>query len=151
MISAGDASLYICLALALLAAVLDVRSRKIPNLLNAAIGISAIVFAYLSGGWEGLGLNALHALVALLVGMALFAMRFFGAGDAKMYSAAAFAVSPGEALMMLGWTSVSGLVLLIAMALTRRALKQPLRKDGKTFTVPYGVAIAAGLWIVSLT
>lgn len=98
-----------------------------------------------------LGSSALHALAALVVGIGLFAAGFIGAGDAKLYSTAAFALPLGEALPMLGWTSVTGLGVLIAMSIVRRARGLPLRKDGKGFSVPYGVAIAGGFWITTLT
>ncbi len=91
-----------------------------------------------------LGLSALHALAALIVGMALFAIGFIGAGDAKMYSAIAFAIAPNNAFEMLGWTSLAGLLLLVLMAVARRASGKPLRENGKSFTVPYGVPISLG-------
>lgn len=104
----------------------------------------AIATSYFTGGFELLALSALHALAALVVGMALFAGGLIGAGDAKMYSSVAFAIAPGDALAMLGWTSVTGLGLLVLMAGTRRILGKPLRENGKSFTVPYAVPIALG-------
>ena len=133
------------------AAIWDIRSRRIPNLLCLALGIVAIAYSYLAGSWDLLGSSALHALVALVVGIGLFAIGFIGAGDAKLYSTAAFALPLGKALPMLGWTSVTGLGVLIVMAIARRAMGLPLRKDGKGFTVPYGVAISGGFWITTLT
>jgi len=95
-------------------------------------------------------MGALHALVALIVGMVLFAVGFIGAGDAKMYSAVAFAIPLSNALEMLGWTSATGLTVLIIMFVARRIAGKPIKNEGKSFTVPYGVAIAAGFWITSL-
>lgn len=149
MSQAGDVSLYLCLALCLVAAAWDIRTRRIPNWLCAAIAVTAIASSYLGGGFEALGLSALHALAALLVGMGLFAIGFIGAGDAKMYSSVAFAIAPGDALQMLGWTSATGLGLLIFMALARRAMGKPLREDGKSFTVPYAVPIALGFMLTA--
>lgn len=97
-----------------------------------------------------LGLSAIHALIALVIGMALFGIGFIGAGDAKMYSCVAFAIPLQQALVMLGWTSLAGFVVLVAMSATRRISGVPLRKDGKGFPVPYGVAIAAGFWLTAL-
>lgn len=144
MITAGGVSLYLCLALAVAAAIWDIRSRRIPNWLCAAMAITAIAYSWFFGGLDLLGLSALHALAALVIGMMLFRIGFIGAGDAKMYSSLAFAVSPDDALKMIGWTSVSGLVLIVVMAIVLRASGQPLRKNGKGFSVPYGVAIALG-------
>lgn len=150
MSSIGGISLYLCLALTLVAAIWDIRTRRIPNWLNAAIAVTAIVAAFATGSFTALGLNALHALVALIIGMALFAAGMIGAGDAKMYSSAAFAIAPAKALTMLGWTSVIGLVVLIGMYVGKRIAGIPIKKDGKSFTLPYGVPIAAGFWLTIL-
>ncbi len=150
MIEAAEVSIYLCIALCLIAAVWDVRTRRIPNLLCAGIAATAIGASYLMGGFALLGSSALHALLALLGGMALFATGFIGAGDAKMYSSAAFAVPLGGALQMLGWTSVAGLGLLIVMAATRRLSGKPLREGGKSFTVPYAVPITIGFTVTAL-
>jgi len=146
----GGASLYLCIGLAVVAAGWDVRTRRIPNWLCALIALVAIAHSFLTGGFEVLGLSALHALAALVVGMGLFAVRFIGAGDAKLYSSLAFAVPPAEALPMLGWTSITGLVVIVIMAIVRRASGQPLRQDGKGFSVPYGVPIAIGFALTKL-
>lgn len=96
-------------------------------------------------------MGALHAVAALILGMVLFGVGFIGAGDAKMYSAVAFAIPLPNALEMLGWTSVAGLTVLIAMFLARRIAGKPISKDGKSFTVPYGVAVATGFWLTILS
>jgi prepilin peptidase CpaA len=148
--SIGDVSLGLCLGLVIIAAGWDIRTRRIPNLLNALIAVAAIAATYLNGSPVLLGMSALHALIALVVGMGLFAVGFIGAGDAKMYSAVGFAIPLPNALEMLGWTSVAGLAVLIATYVTRRVAGKPISKDGKSFTVPYGAAIATGLWLTIL-
>lgn len=150
MISAASAGLWLCLGLALAAAICDIRTRRIPNWLNGLLAVSALATSYLTGSWELVGLSAVHALIALVVGMALFAIGFVGAGDAKMYSAAAFAIPLGKALPMLGWTSLAGFVLLVSMFAARKLSGQPIKRDGKSFTIPYGVAIASGFWGAAL-
>ncbi|MEL1251009.1 A24 family peptidase [Aurantiacibacter gilvus] len=147
----AEVSLWACLGLALLAAIWDARSRKIPNWLNLLIAIAALTFAVLSGGWATAGSAAIHAVIALVLGAGLFAIGFIGAGDAKMYSATAFALPLPSALPMLGWTSLAGFILLVGMLATRWMAGKPLRQDGKSFTVPYGVAIAGGLWLTQLS
>ncbi|MCT2400069.1 A24 family peptidase [Novosphingobium mangrovi (ex Huang et al. 2023)] len=138
-----------CYALVLAAAIGDVRHRHIPNLLCLVLAGVALFYAIMTNDLAGVGSHLLHAVLALAVGMGLFALGMIGGGDAKLYSAAALAIPFSRALSLLGWTSLVGLVLLVAMMILRRSLA--LRKKGKTaFTVPYGVAIAGGLMLALL-
>ena len=130
----------------------DVARRIIPNLLCIGLGLVAAAYAYFSFGLGGLGSAAIHALIALLVGMGLFAAGMIGGGDAKFYAAGALAVPLGSALAMLLWTVLSGFALLVVMV----AGKQLLAKSGNSIAelrkmeLPYGVAIAAGLAVALL-
>lgn len=130
----------------------DVARRIIPNLLCLALALVAVVFTYFSGGAELLGSSAVHALIALLVGMGLFALGALGGGDAKFYAASALSLPLTKALPMLVYTALSGFVLLVLMVLGRRFIARAgysfaeLRK----IELPYGVAIASGLILVQL-
>lgn len=133
-------------ALAAAGAYLDIRHRRLPNWLCAALALAAATGLALSAGAGVLPWAVLHAAIALIVGMALFATGVVGGGDAKFYAAAALAVpaSPiAGPLTMLGWTSAAGLILLITMATGRRMLGRT-GSFIKGWEVPYGVAIAAG-------
>ena len=77
---------------AVVGAVWDVRTRRIPNWLVALLALAAAGATLGMDGWSALGSSAIHAAIALVVGMGLFALRAIGAGDAKFYSAAALAV-----------------------------------------------------------
>lgn len=139
---------WLCLAIGAVGAVWDIGWRKLPNLLClalAAAGLTAV--------WQVLGVAALpsslaHAALALIAGMLLFRLGVIGGGDAKFYAAAACALPLGRALPFLGWTSVSGLALLLVMMATRLAMKKPAAPKG--WSVPYGVAIYGGLAITLL-
>ncbi|WP_324829181.1 A24 family peptidase [Qipengyuania zhejiangensis] len=137
-------ALWIAGGLAIAGAVWDIRYRRLPNWLALALGVAAIVATFLAGGWALLGSAAIHAVIVLVVGMALFALKAIGAGDAKFYSAAAFAVPLDRALPMLGWVSVSALVIVIAMTIWYRGLKVIEGGKRKSWTLPYGVPIGIG-------
>lgn len=147
---AAEIALWAAVAVAVLGAAWDVRSRKIPNWLVLVLAICAIAATVISGGLTLLGSAALHALIALLVGMALFAIKAIGAGDAKFYSAAAFAVPLDRALPMLGWVALVGLVVVIFLVIFYRGLKRVQDGQRKSWTLPYGLPICAGFLAVSI-
>lgn len=146
----GNILLMVAMALAVAGAGWDIRTRRIPNWLVVLLGLSAVAASVILGGWPTFGWAIAHALIVLVVGMGLFALRAIGAGDAKFYSAAALAVPLDRALPMLGWVSLAGLVLVLAMVAWHRGLK--VVRDGKktSWTLPYGVPICCGFVIEAL-
>jgi prepilin peptidase CpaA len=129
---------------------LDVRYRLLPNwlaLLAAATGLAAAAW---TGGAGAAGLAATHGVVALLVGLGLFAMRWIGGGDAKFYAGVACWFPLWQGLFLLVSVSLVGLVLTLGMLLVLRrtprrgGLPQPEARDDAFRQVPFGVAIALG-------
>jgi prepilin peptidase CpaA len=141
-------------ALVIVAAVKDATSFTIPNWISLVL-IGGFIPAAFAGGL-GFGEAGLHLAVgvgALIAGMAMFAARWIGGGDAKLFAAAS---------LWLGWqglppflmiTALAGGVLALALIAVRggwaraylpvgpqwvERLRQP---DGDA---PYGVAIAVG-------
>ena len=128
--------------LAILAAVSDLRSRTIPNYLNALIAIAGLTTALAIDGSS----NALSALghfgIALAVGLGVYALGMWGGGDAKFYAATSawFTLSHMPTLVM--GIALAGLLLLVAWFIGQRLGGKKAR--GSTGELPYGVAIAAG-------
>lgn len=145
------AALGALVLLCVTAAWLDFRHRRIPNWLcglTAIIGISAT--AVLSGV-PATGSAGLHAVIALIVGMVLFQIKFIGGGDAKFYSAIACWFPLGQAVMLLGFTSLVG--FFMALFFIIRGMRQTgtdRQARWKQRNVPYGVAIAAGALATTL-
>lgn len=136
--AARDACL---LAPFLLAAAIDLRTRRIPNALSAAALALALTSAVLSGS---AGEAFTGALAALVTGVALmFAARGgFGAGDAKLMAAAG---------AVAGWSRL--LTFLLAMSLAggvAAAVLLAVRRQRGT-TMPYGPAIAVAVAIILAT
>lgn len=129
----------------------DLRYRRLSNLLCIVALAGGLAFAFANGGLNAFGSHLLHALIALVVGMGLFAARIVGGGDAKFYAgiAAWFALSDGLRLLLA--VSLGGLVLFLAWFLYRRLSRKPIsRRDGvDEGKFPYGVAIAAGAIMAS--
>jgi prepilin peptidase CpaA len=143
---------------ALFAAFWDLRYRKVPNWLNASL-----VFA-------GLGYHAYHGLpwsgiFGLLAGLAWFLVPYalggMGAGDVKLLAALGCCAGWPAAVGLILWTSISGGILVVLMAVksedwrsawlalakgkgeAMRTLRETLGNRRRE-KVPYAAAMAAG-------
>ena len=144
-------------ALAIIAAFKDATSYTIPNWLSAAAVLSFFPAALAAGlPLPLLGLSVAVGVAGLVLGMAMFALRWVGGGDAKLLAAA---------MLWLGWPAVGPFLLVTALAGGGLALALlNLRADwlraylpaGPAWVerlrqsdadVPYGVAIAVGALI----
>lgn len=126
------------------AAYSDLKQLRIPNMMPALLIVLYATYALVDGAQHFSWWHIAHFGVALLVGMGLFAAKWFGGGDAKLYAAAAlwFPLQLGHLLLF--YVGIAGAVLAILFILTRRFARTP---DGKKRTdrrIPYGVAIAVG-------
>ncbi len=172
-------SILFPLAFAVWIAVGDVRTRRIPNLLNLAIAVSGLGFQVGTGGLAGLG----NGLLGLLLGFALlfpfYLLHGMGAGDVKALAALGTWLGPWLTFSLFLYMGVAGgllaLVVLAQKGLLRTKLRrgwtllvnwwlsrpfrapapalaaaEPAPKPAGTPGIPYGVAIAWGMAILSL-
>jgi prepilin peptidase CpaA len=140
----------VCLLAFLAAAtVVDLRTRRIPNLLT----ISAAAVGLLLNLSRGGGTGALACGAGLLTGFAAFLPFYLagglGAGDVKAMAAIGAFLGPKGALMAAAWTlGVGGLgALLVLGAMRWRAAHSGRRwqlRDARRQQFPYGLAIAFG-------
>lgn len=128
-------------ALLVIAAAIDIKIRKIPNRLNAAIALGAPLF-WLSAGlpwWPGAAIQLAVAVAVFGLLSLAFMMGMMGGGDVKMAAAISLWFAPSDTLKFLVFMSLAGgLVTLVTMAWHKHS-----KHDGKP-KVPYGVAIAIG-------
>jgi prepilin peptidase CpaA len=135
--------------LLVIAAGYDFLRRRIPNwtVLGLLLVFTATaVMGLTPTGWA----SSLAAFgIALACSGSLYLLGWIGAGDAKLFSAAAlFAGLPNLLLLAIG-TALAGGVYALAVLFIRpkqvmRAMTARGRTDGKLRGIPYGVAIAAG-------
>lgn len=131
--------------LLVIGALSDIKDRRLPNWLSLLLLVYGMAHAFYLAQWTGLGWHGLHALIALFVGMPLFAMNWFGGGDVKFYAGAASYFAIGSAIQMLLWVTLGGAALLLGWIILRRFIVKnggPVTGDRALF--PYGVAIMAG-------
>jgi prepilin peptidase CpaA len=154
------------LGCASLAAVLDVRSRRIPNWLTGPALLFGLGLHLALGGACQLGWSAASALIAGAVFVVFYIAGGMGAGDVKLMAALASIAGIENVTNLLLASVIIGAVFAIALALSRGALRQTLgnvvaivvhhRINGlaahpelnvtnqKTLRLPYAVPIAMG-------
>ncbi|MCR5873482.1 prepilin peptidase [Phenylobacterium sp. J426] len=141
-------------ALVIVAAVKDVTSFTIPNWISLALA-AAFAPAALAAGLPltDVGVHLAVGLGALVAGMVLFALRWIGGGDAKLFAAAALWLGLAGLPSFLLATAVAGGGLSLLVLWMRRPLFRPVVLMGPSWVVrlaepkegiPYGVAIAVG-------
>ena len=138
------------LAIALIvAAISDIRHRKIANWLNLAIAIGAPLFWIASGMafWPDMVIQLGLAFVVFWAFAALFALGLLGGGDVKLLGALALWLTPLAFLDLLLVMAFVGGGIAVAFVV-RRVVWKPKTQG----TLPYGVAITAGaLWVLGWT
>jgi len=137
--------LLVALAIALVvAAVTDLRSRRIGNWLTGAIALAAPLFWVATGlePWPGIALQVGVALATFAVLAGLFAAGAMGGGDVKLLTALALWIEPSLFLSFLFVMALVGGVVTILFGAWH-----VMRRRRDRLAIPYGVAIAlAGQW-----
>jgi prepilin peptidase CpaA len=147
-----SAALIVLVAGTLAAAVSDLRTHRIPNVLTAAMALAAIAFPLLNGTALVPALAAMIAAFAL--GALAFSAGWLGGGDVKLLAAGCGLASyPGSVTLVL-FILIAGAVLAVGealrrgrfVALVRSASTVALRgaRPATPTLLPYGVAIAGG-------
>jgi len=153
------------LALTFLAALLDWRSRRIPNWLTVPGLLSGVLIHALIGGWHGTLFALEGAGLALLILLPLVMLRALGAGDWKLMGAVGAFVGPVMFLfVLLGSIFASGIMAVVQvvrmgrvtetlrnmLTLVRGFFSFGLKKNPeisldnpRLLKLPFGVAVAA--------
>ncbi len=144
MINLASCLLLILAVLLVVAATGDVRTRIIPNRLNAAIALLAIPFWFATGlSGHAMLIQIGLALAVLAIFAACFVVGMMGGGDVKLLTALALWMPFDKMAILLVWMALAGGVLTLAMLIFHR-----LRKNTEKIEIPYGVAISAAALLV---
>jgi prepilin peptidase CpaA len=142
----ANIAVAILAAMLVIAATGDLRERRIPNKLNAAIALLAVPFWWLSGYaiWPDMATQIALAAAVFLFFALLFQFGAMGGGDVKLLGALALWLPLASMVKLVVIMSLAGGVLTLLMLVRHKA-----RKSGDKLEVPYGVAIAfAGMWLI---
>ena len=144
-------------ALLVAAAGWDLTSFTIPNGLQAALLGAFVLFIAAAGlSLPVVGWHVLAGCVGLLMGFGFFAAGWIGGGDAKLFAAMALWLGFHDIVPYALVASVFGGALTLALlALRERPLpaflmRYPwvMRLHDRKAGIPYGVALAAGAFIL---
>lgn len=158
------------LALALAAAVTDLRTRRIPNglvLTGAACGLA--LGAWSSGG-SGLVESFLGGVAGFLVFFPFYLLGGMGAGDVKLMGALGTCLGPLTILQVALMAAFAGAVVALVVAARQGLLLRTFRNTGRLLTfwvsrgprvteelslenpealkIPYALPIAAGSFLI---
>jgi prepilin peptidase CpaA len=157
------------MTVATVAAIWDVKTRRIPNKLTVPCFMAGLLLHYFTQGWSGLGNSAAAGAIAFVIFLLFFLAGGMGGGDVKLIAAVGALVGTHLLPNVLIATALVGGVLAIGTALFRGQMGSTLRnvvaiaghhaengltphpslhvRNTETVRLPYGVAIAAGVLV----
>jgi prepilin peptidase CpaA len=114
----------------IVAAVKDLRSRRIPNWLVFPFLLAGIVVSAAVDGWSGLGQSVLGVLLAAgLMGL-LYVLGGMGMGDVKLCAGVGAWVGPHQLAFALAFMGLAGGVMAFGWSIGRGFLKESLDGAG---------------------
>jgi prepilin peptidase CpaA len=151
----------------LVATVVDLRTRRIPNVVTGTMTGAGLALAVFELGSVSVGAAVLGCLVGLVLMLPGHALGATGAGDVKLMAAVGSLLGPVVVINAVLFTAVAGGVLAVTVALKRRRLAATLGGTGRMIAAPtdvrseieagvpasrfaYGPAIAAGTMLAAL-
>jgi prepilin peptidase CpaA len=149
-------------SLLVLAAVADVRTRRIPNALVAALVVLGILYSATNPvSFSGAVRGVEGVATGLACWLPFYVLGWLGAGDVKLFAAAGAWLGPARAvegsiiaallgallafMWMLRSRGVRNAVETLGIAATLpKMLSEPAGSANQVRSLPYGVVIAAG-------
>jgi len=114
------------LAIAIVAAACDLRTRRIPNVLTFGAAAAGLLYHVASGGPSALGQSVAGWFVGAMVFIVPFALRGLGAGDVKLLAALGAWIGPLDALWLALYTGMAGGVIALVVSLARGYFRRAL-------------------------
>jgi prepilin peptidase CpaA len=160
-------AIWLVLGACAIAVATDLRSRRIPNALTAALAVAALGL-HATSGWAAFGIALATLVGVLFIGLVAFSFGWLGGGDVKLLAAGAAALGFPDAVPFLVYTAIGGGVLAIVFATVTGRLGSVLRSvslilrpfaykgtvavaPANPIMLPYAVAIAFGALAVALS
>jgi prepilin peptidase CpaA len=124
-----------------IAAIADLRTRRVPNVMT--LGIAALGIALAATHVTNVAVTG--AIGGLVVGLVLMlpghVFGATGAGDVKLFAAIATLLGPTRTVAAFAYTAILGAVLALVVAVNRRRLHESLQQTA-TLVVTAGANVA---------
>src|SRR5580704_17437778 len=118
------------LLLVAIAAVYDIRFRRIPNWLVLTGLLAGVVLNTLLLEWSGVRASLLGISLAFLIYFPLYLLRGMGAGDVKLMAAIGAIVGPANWIGIFFFTAIVGGVVAIALLAARSQFRRGFSNAG---------------------
>jgi prepilin peptidase CpaA len=123
---------------AIAATVIDLRTRRIPNSLTAAMAALGIGLAASGASGVSIGASAAGLALGLALMMPGHLLGATGGGDVKLMGAVGAVVGPGMVVSAFLFTAIAGGVLAVAVAMQRQRLAATIAGTGRLIAAPAG-------------
>ena len=110
--------------LAAIAAIFDIRYRRIPNWLVLAGILVGFAWNVSSSGWPGLGRASAGLGLGFILYFPLYLLRARGAGDVKLLAAVGAVTGPLNCLWIFLLTAILGGIIALFLLLFRGRVRQ---------------------------
>jgi len=121
----------LALFVAVLAAVFDVKTRRIPNILTFGTALCAGLLHIWTEGGPGLGLSVAGWFVGVAIFFPFFALGGMGAGDVKLVGAIGACLGPTGALYVALGAALAGGAVAVLVTLRRGYLGTTIGNVGR--------------------
>lgn len=139
------------------AAAMDLFTLTIPNRVSIVMALAFFPVAWLAGiGWVAVADHLAAGSIVLALGIGLFALGWFGGGDAKLLAAIALWLGTENLIPYFLYVALAGGMLAMLFGamrqvpLPRQLLCEQwaLRLHRPGGGIPYGIALSAGALLV---
>lgn len=151
-----------------LAALVDLRTGRIPNAVTVSMAAGGVTLAATGASGISIAASALGFVLGLLLMLPGHLLGATGAGDVKLLAAVGAIIGPAEVVMAFLFTALAGGLMAVAVATSRGRLGATVAGAGRMVVAPgaarervatrdsgsrfaYGPALAVGTVIAVLT
>jgi prepilin peptidase CpaA len=117
----------VVIAISVVACVVDVRTRRIPNLLTFGAALGGLLIQILASGLQGALAAAGGWLVGTLLFLPFFLLRGMGGGDVKLLAGIGAWLGPADTLWLAAYSALAGGALGVVVALAHGYLRTALQ------------------------
>jgi prepilin peptidase CpaA len=116
------------------AALIDLRTRRVPNVLTASLASAGVLLAGAGLGHVGLGASVLGLVLGLVLMLPGHFLGGTGAGDVKLFAAVGSLLGPMGILAAFFYTVLAGGLLAFVVAISRGRGCRTVRMVGRLVT-----------------